>query len=129
MELNAYNQILSFVPGSPSDRHPELQLHDRILEVDGAILGDRLLSDVLKRAPRHTFVSERWVLGDAPAGTTSKRLSPRTLLSLGKSRATGAPPVSSTSRSGKGKKPPLSPAASLSAKADRFTVILQAASM
>ena len=39
------------------------QLHDRILEVDGTTLGDRLLSDTMKPAPKHTFVSERWVLG------------------------------------------------------------------
>lgn len=37
LELNAYNQILSFVPNSPCDRHPELQLHDRILEVSAMI--------------------------------------------------------------------------------------------
>ncbi|KAL1527781.1 hypothetical protein AB1Y20_009166 [Prymnesium parvum] len=121
LELNAYNQILSILPGSPCERHPEMQLHDRILEVDGEVLGDRLLTDVIKRAPRHTFVLERWVL----PGAHSKRLSPRTLLSLGKSRATSPPPASSTSRKAGGKKPPLHPASSLTARADRFTVLMQ----
>ena len=38
MELNAYNQILSFQPNGPTDRHPEVRLYDRIVAVDGTNL-------------------------------------------------------------------------------------------
>ena len=60
MELNAYNQILSFQPGGPTDRHPDVKKHDRILGVDGIMLGSKMLTDVLQNAPEHTFIIERW---------------------------------------------------------------------
>ena len=34
MELNAYNQILSLVPGSPCAEHADVLLHDRVLSID-----------------------------------------------------------------------------------------------
>ena len=37
MELNAYNQILSLVPGSPCAEHPDVALHDRVLSIDGEV--------------------------------------------------------------------------------------------
>ena len=88
MELNAYNQILSFQPGGPTDRHPDVKKHDRILGVDGIMLGSKMLTDVLQNAPEHTFIIERWA---PPRGQVPPRpASPRTLLSLGKARANGA---------------------------------------
>ena len=88
MELNAYNQILSFQPGGPTDRHPGVKVHDRILGVDGLLLGDKMLADVLVPAEVHTFMLERW---EPPTSMApAKKLSPRTLLTLGKARANGA---------------------------------------
>ena len=90
MELNAYNQILSFQPGGPTDRHPEVKLHDRIVGVDGQRLGTKMLTDVLVPNEVHVFVLERWA---PPAHLdASKCLSPRALLGLGKSRANGMSP-------------------------------------
>ena len=37
MELNAYNQILSLVSGSPCAEHPDVALHDRVLSIDGEV--------------------------------------------------------------------------------------------
>ena len=78
MELNAYNQILSFQSGGPTDRHPDMLVNDRILGVDGQRLENRMLTDVLVPAQAHRFILERWV---PPSGMESTRqLSPRTLL-------------------------------------------------
>ena len=87
MELNAYNQILSFQPGGPTDRHPDVKLYDRILGVDGTQLGSRMLTDILVPAEQHVFHLERWA---PPLGVEASRaLSPRTMLGLGKARAHG----------------------------------------
>ena len=88
MELNAYNQILSFQSGGPTDRHPGVQLYDRVVGVDGVMLESRMLTDVLVPAASHTFILERWA--PPTALEASRRLSPRTLLSLGKARSGGA---------------------------------------
>ena len=92
MELNAYNQVLSFVPGSPTDRNPHIVLQDRVVVVDGVALSDGImLTDVLVPRDEHVFIVERWV---PPASLEpSKRLSPRTLENLGKARANGADPA------------------------------------
>jgi hypothetical protein len=89
MELNAYNQILSFQPGGPTDRHPNVWLYDRVSAVDGERLHSKLLTDVLKPRKAHAFVFERWV---PPAGAfdEKRKLSPRMLLALGKARANGS---------------------------------------
>ena len=87
MELNAYNQILSFQPGGPTDRHPDIHISDRILGVDGVRLDNRMLTDVLVPAEQHNFLMERWI---APAGMDASRaLDTPTLLALGKARAHG----------------------------------------
>lgn len=66
-----------------------MKLHDRILGVDGQMLGSKMLTDILKPAETHAFVLERWA---PPRGQTASRpLSPRTLLALGKARSNGAP--------------------------------------
>ena len=134
MELNAYNQILTLMPGSPCERCPEVSVHDRVLSIDGEVLGDRLLSETIVPAARHTMVLERWIKPETARGSSSTgRLSPRSLLSL--SRNASAKDVamtpSSAARAGtpgkKGKRPPLppgSPAAAMAGKADRFQVTL-----
>ena len=85
MELNAYNQILSFVPGGPTDRHPNVLLYDRIAVIDGTELKQRMLTDVLVPREVQQFTLERWVPMDAAAN----KLPPQVYLSLGKSRHAG----------------------------------------
>ena len=92
MELNAYNQILSLVPGSPCAEHADVLLHDRVLSIDGEVLGDRLLSETIRPDVQHTLTLERWVAKEAEGGGGTSRgslaraLSPRSLLSLSRNQ-------------------------------------------
>lgn len=85
MELNAYNQILAFQPGGPTDKHPNMHIHDRIVAVDSIQLGERMLTDVLQPRDVQKFVLERWQSQRNVAG----RLPPEVLLHLGKARHGG----------------------------------------
>ena len=86
MELNAYNQILSFVPGGPTDRHPNMNVYDRILAVDGIELGTKMLTDVLVPHEVQKFRLERW-LESKPSST---KIPQPVFLALGKARHGGA---------------------------------------
>jgi len=118
MELNAYNQILAISPGSPCARCPDVQLHDRVLAIDDQVLGDRLLSDVIRQATEHKLVLERCVRSKAEANSFMQRLSPRSQ----RPKAEVAASPSRTSKS-RGKRPPLPPN-SPAGKFDRFQVVI-----
>ena len=110
MELNAYNQILRIVAGSPMARaQPPVQVHDRIVAVDGEALGERLMSDVVgsEFAPRRLLVLERALpLKPARASGLGSLLTPR-------------------GRRASANKPPPIPPGSHAAKFDRFKVTLR----
>ena len=133
MELNAYNQILSIAQGSPSDRAPDVEVHDRVLAVDGTELGDRLLSDVMRAQLEHTLLLERAVYPDKKGGGAmgspriSRLLTPRRLLAGSDDNAPMSPSKTPSKKARGGKRPPLPPVPpnSTAAKFDRFRVVIR----